>query len=127
MSYIDPDQLHGAVTNLGNFITNNAAAITAGGVTTATITAKATAIEADLTAKKGARDQQKLALSTAQQAFVGSATANYAAFSNLIDTVAGAVGKGTPAGQQVLSYRQHLNAAPQHHASQVTPAATVSK
>jgi hypothetical protein len=122
MSYIDPDQLHGAMTDFGTFITNNSAAITAKGLNPTMIGTSLTAIQTDLSGKKGVRDQQKTVLATAQQDFAGSAATNYTAFSNLIDTVAGAVGKETPAGKQVLGYRKHLNSTSNHSSSQ--PAAT---
>jgi hypothetical protein len=120
MSYIDPDLLHGALTDVGTFITNNSAAITAGGVTVASLSTKATAIQTSLSGTKGIRDQQKAALAVAQQNFAASAATNYTAFSDLIDTLAGAVGKHTPAGQQVLGYRTHVTGG-SHHAK-ATPA-----
>ncbi len=77
MSYIDPDLLHGALSDVGTFITNNSATITAGGVTTATLTTKATAIETNLSSTKGIRDQKKTELTTAQKNFAASASTNY--------------------------------------------------
>ena len=127
MSYIDPDLLHGALSDVSTFITNNSAAITAGGVTPATLATKTTAIETDLSAKKGVRDNQKTILAMAQQNFAGSATTNYAAFSDLIDSLAGAVGKHTPAGQQVLAIRTHVTGGSHHAKPAATATATPAK
>jgi len=127
MSYIDPDLLHGALTDVGTFITNNSAAITAGGVTPASLTTKATAIQTNLSGTKGIRDQQKTALTVAQQNFAASAAANYTAFSDLIDTLAGAVGKKTPLGAQVLGYRTHVTGGSHHAKPAPAPAATATK
>ncbi len=112
------------MTDLGTFITNNSAAITAKGAVPATFAANLTAIQSDLSGKKGVRDNQKTVLATAQQNFAGSAAANYTAFSDLIDAVAGVVGKHTPAGEQVLGYRKHLNATTSHASSTPAPAAS---
>ena len=124
MSYIDPDQLHGALDGFITFVGNNSAAIAAKGLNPATVTTGLTAIRDDLGGKKGVRDQKKTDLKVAQQVFADSASANYTAFSNMVDTVSGALDKTTPAGQQVLDFRKHLNAAPQHHSSapDATPA-----
>jgi hypothetical protein len=122
MSYIDPDQLHGALDGLITFVGNNSAALTAKGLTTATVTTNLTTMRDDLKGKKDVRDQKKTDLMTAQQTFAASAANNYTAFSSAVDAIAGALGKTTPAGLQALDYRKHLNAAPQHHSSQ--PAAT---
>jgi hypothetical protein len=127
MSYIDPDLLHGALTDVGTFITNNSAAITTGGVTPASLSTKATAIQSNLSSTKGIRDQQKTALTVAQQNFAASATTNYTAFSDLIDTLAGAVGKHTPLGQQVLGYRTHVTGGSHHAKAAPAPAATATK
>ena len=127
MSYIDPDLLHGALTDVGTFITNNSAAITAKGlVNPTTVAATATAIQNNLSGAKGIRDQKKTEHTTAQQNFAASAAANYTAFSDLIDTLAGAVGKQTPAGIQVLGYRTHVTGG-SHHAKAATPTATPAK
>ncbi|HEY5234069.1 MAG TPA: hypothetical protein VIK35_11105 [Verrucomicrobiae bacterium] len=117
MSYIDPDQLHGALDGMITFLGNNAAALTAKGLNPTTVTTGLTSIRDDLGGKKNIRDQKKTDLKVAQQAFADSASANYTAFSNAVDTVAGALDKTSPAGQQVLDFRKHLNAAPQHHSS----------
>jgi hypothetical protein len=117
MSYVDPDALHGAMNELNIAITDNAATLTANGHTPATLQTKLKTISDDLGGKKGIRDKVKTDLTTAQQNFVQSASDNYTEFSDLIDTVAGGVGKKTPAGDRILSIRVHLNAAPKHHAS----------
>ena len=127
MSYIDPDQLHGALDGLITFTGNNAAAITAGALDPAKVTTILTGIRDGLKGKKDIRDQKKTDLATAQQAFATAAANNYTAFSSEVDAIAGALGKTTPLGRQVLNYRIHLNAMPPHHTPPPPPTATVSK
>jgi len=114
MSYIDPDALHGAMNDLNTAIADNAATLTAKGVTPATLQANIKTIQDDLSDKKGIRDKTKTDLANAQADFAQAAADNYAAFSDLIDTVAGGVGKKTPEGSRVLGIRVHLNATPAH-------------
>jgi hypothetical protein len=122
MSYIDPDQFHGAVDDLITHITNNAAALTAAGVDPTITKTKLGVIRDDVAGKKGIRDQKKTELGVAQNAFALSAANQYTSFSSVVDTVSGGLGKTTPAGKQALGYRTKLNAAPQHHASPSTSA-----
>ena len=110
MSYVDPDALHGAMSDLGTAIDDNTATLTANGVTPATLQTKLTAIQGDLGAKKGARDLKKTALDNAQADFVKSGSDNYDAFSNLIDAASGGVGKKTPEGKRILAIRKKLRA-----------------
>jgi hypothetical protein len=122
MSYIDPDQLHGAVDDLIAHVTSSAAALTAGGTDPTVISAKLTAIRDDVQSKKSVRDAKKADLAVAQQAYAASAAKNYTDFSSTVDAIAGALGKMTPAGKQALGYRSRLNATSQHHAA-AAPAA----
>ena len=115
MSYIDPDQFHGAVDDLIKHVDTSAATLTAGGVDPAVTKGKLIVIRDDVAGTKGARDEKKTNLAVAQQAFAASASKNYTAFSSVVDIVAGALGKTTPAGVQALDYRKKLNAAPEHH------------
>jgi hypothetical protein len=108
MGYIDPDLLHSALDNFSTFVDDNDALLTSKGVTTATVKTNLTTINTDLTGKKKVRDTEKTTLATAQQAFAASAAANYTSFSDAIDAVAGALGKKTPSGKQVLGYRKHV-------------------
>jgi hypothetical protein len=117
MSYIDPDALHGAMNDLNTAITDHAATLTANGLTPATLQARLKSLSDDLGGKKGVRDLKKADLATAQQNFATSATANYKTFSDLIDAVAGSLGKSTPAGDRVTAIRVRLNAPVQHHAT----------
>jgi len=122
MSYIDPDLLHGVLDNVITCVNDNAATLTNKGMTPATITANLTAIKTDLSGKKTDRDKQKTTLVVSQQAFAKSAADNYTAFSDIIDNVAGALGKKTPAGKQVLGYRQHVTGSDQRSSPQPAPA-----
>jgi hypothetical protein len=121
MSYIDPDLLHGVLDNVITCINDNAPTLTTNGVTPLTFTDNLAAIRDDLKGKKDARDKLKTQLGVAQQDFAKSATDNYTAFSNVIDTIAGALGKKTPAGRQVLGYRQHVTGSDQHASPQPAP------
>jgi hypothetical protein len=112
MSYIEPDQLHGVIDETIVLVDNNAPVLTAGGLDVAVTKNKLLAIRDDVAGKKNVRDAKKTDLTVAQQAYAASATNNYAAFSNLVDVIAGALGKTTPAGIQALGYRKTLNAVP---------------
>ena len=127
MSYIDPDQLHGALDGLITFVGNNSPALTGKGVTSATVTGILTAIRDDLAGKKNIRDQKKTDLATAQQAFATSAANNYATFSSTVDAIADALGKATPLGEQALNYRKHLNATTSHTTPPPAPTVTATK
>jgi hypothetical protein len=112
MAHIDPDALHGAMSDLKTAITDNADTMTTNGVSPATLQTRLETIQADLGTKKGARDKKKTELTNSQTAFVSSASDNYTAFSDLIDAAASGVGKKTPEGKRILAIRVHLNATP---------------
>jgi len=120
MSYIDPDQFHGAVDDLIAHVTTTSGALTAGGVDPVAVKAKLAVIRDAVAGTKSTRDEKKTDLTVAQQAFAKSAADNYTAFSSVVDTVAGGLGKTTPAGQQALNYRKKLNASPEHHKPSAT-------
>ncbi len=125
MSYIDPDQLHGALDGLITFTGKNAAAITAGDLDPVGVTTKLTAIRDGLKGTKDIRDGIRTELTTAQQAFAGAAATNYTAFSSLVDAISGALGKTTPLAHQALNYRMHLNIPAQHRTPAPVPPVTV--
>ncbi len=127
MSYIDPDLLHGAMNDLDTAITDNAAILTANGIVPATLQTKLKTIDDDLSGKKGIRDKKKTELANAQSDFAQAASDNYANFSNLIDAVAGGLGKKTPEGLRVLGYRKHVTGSDQHASPQPVPAAAANK
>ena len=127
MGYIDPDLLHSAMDDFTTLITDNDAVIAAKGLNTATVKANLATINTDLTGKKGLRDKQRTILTTAQQDFAGSASNNYTAFSDTIDAVAGAVGKKTPLGKQVLKLRKHVLGGNRQPAVQPAAATATSK
>jgi hypothetical protein len=127
MSYIDPDQFHGVIDEIITHVDNNAAALTAGGLDPAVTKNKLATIRDDVAGKKNVRDAKKTDLAVAQQAYAASASNNYTAFSNLVDVIAGALGKTTPAGVQALGYRKTLNAVTTHRTpapAAATPAKT---
>ncbi len=117
MSYIDPDALLGALNDLNTAVADNTPALTTNGLTPATIQAKLKSMGDDLSVKRSVRDKIKTDLANAQDDFVQSAGDNYSDFSDLIDTVAGALGKKTPEGDRVLGYRRHLNASTSHNSA----------
>ena len=127
MAYIDPDLLHSNFDSLTALITDNGATLAAKGLTPATVTASLSGANTDLTAKKKDRDADKTTLATSQKAYADSAAINYKAFSNGVDEVAGALGKETPLGKQVLQYRKNVTGADHHASPQPAPAPTVTK
>ncbi len=127
MSYIDPDQLHGALDGLITFVGKNATTLTGNGLDPIKVTASLTTIRDDLSGKKDIRDEKKTDLITAQQVFANSAATNYASFSSTVDAVAGALGKTTPLGKQALNYRKHLNATTTHTTPVPVPPVTETK
>lgn len=127
MASIDPDLLHSNFDSLTAYIADNGAALTAKGLVPATVSASLAGADTDLTAKKKVRDADKTALEISQQAYVGSATVNYKTFSNGVDVVAGALGKDTPAGKQVLQFRKNVTGADHHTHPAPAPAAEPPK
>ena len=124
MAYIDPDLLHSNFDSLTTFITDNGATLTAKGLNPATVTANLSGANNDLTEKKKDRDADKTTLATSQQAYADSAAVNYKTFSNEVDVVAGALGKETPLGKQVLQFRKNVTGANHHASPQPAPAPT---
>ncbi|HUZ07924.1 MAG TPA: hypothetical protein VMV89_10610 [Candidatus Paceibacterota bacterium] len=116
MASIDPDLLHSNFDSLTAYITDNGTTLTAKGLNPATVQASLAGADTDLTAKKKDRDADKTALTISQQAYADSASVNYKTFSNGVDVVAGALGKETPAGKQVLQFRKNVTGADRHHA-----------
>ncbi len=113
--------------NVITCVNDNAAVLTTKGLTPATIAANLTTIKDDLGGKKTDQDKQKTTLAVSQQAFAKSAAGYYTAFSDIIDNAAGALGKKTPAGKQVLHYRHHVTGSDQHASPQPATAPTVTK
>jgi len=109
MSYVDPDALHGSMSDLNQAIDDNAAALTANGTNPATVQASVTAIQTELGTAKAVRDKAKTALTNGQNAFANVGSGNYDKFSSIIDSVAGALGKKTPEGKRVLAIRKRLH------------------
>jgi hypothetical protein len=124
MGYVDPDLLHSNLDSLITYVEENSALLTTKGLNPATIQTNLTTVNDDLTGKKGKRDAKKTELTTLQQTYADSAATNYTAFSNAVDIVAGALGKETPAGKQVLHYRKNVTGA-NHHASPAPAPASV--
>jgi hypothetical protein len=127
MAYIDPDLLHSNFDSLTAFITDNGATLTAKGLNDDTVKASLSGANDDLTGKKKERDANKTALATSQQAYADSAAVNYKAFSNGVDEVAGALGKETPLGKQVLQFRKNVTGASHHASPQPAPSPTTTK
>ncbi len=129
MSYIDPDQFHGALNSTITFLkdADNQADLTAGGVVPATLQTKLGGILSDQETKKAARDKAKTAATTAQGVFADGATNELCRLQQRIEAIAGALGKDTPKGKQVLGYRHHLNENAHKQAPQPAPAAASAK
>ena len=102
--------------NLLKVLTDYPAEIAAGDVNAAGIIAKLTVMETDHGVKKQARDNDKIRLAGSQSTYEGSARTKYTAFSDIVDLMAGAVGKNTPLGQHILNQRKNLTGSTPHHA-----------
>jgi hypothetical protein len=105
---VDPEELLGSIDTLSKFIDDNTAALTAKGLTGATIKTSLTAIRTDLFAKYTTRNNARTSLTNAQSLFNTSGTTNYKTFSDAIDIVSGAMGKLTAEGKQVLKMRKNV-------------------
>jgi hypothetical protein len=114
---IDPEELLGSLDTLSKFIDDNAAALTAKGITGATIKTSLTAIRTDMFPKFTTRNNARTALTNAQNLFEKSARDNYKTFSDAVDIVAGAMGKLTAEGKQVQNMRHNVTGSGHHHSS----------
>jgi hypothetical protein len=106
--HVDPEELLGSIDTLMKFIDDNTAALTAKGLTGATIKTSLTGIRTDLFGKYTTRNNARTALTNAQKNFEKSGNDNYKVFSDAVDIVAGAMGKLTPEGKQVLKMRKNV-------------------
>lgn len=125
MIRVDPEELLGAMDSLVESVDKYAEPLSARGLAPGTFKTNLQAIRTDLFTKKTARDNQRTALAIAQAAFEDSATQNYRAFSDAIDSVAGTLGKKVPEGLQVLGYRKRLKNHGRHAAPAPPPAPSV--
>lgn len=126
MSHVDPDLLYGAFADLNGVLENadNIQTITTNGADPVALKTRVTGLKDALGKKRIARDDAKVEYEEAQHDFAGAAGSSYDDFSNLIDTISGALGKKTPAGKQVLAYRKHVTGSDKHQSP--TPAPTPS-
>ncbi len=104
MAYKVPSVL-GAIDLFLEFITANSAAITAKGMTPATLTTALTALKALLVQKDTAQEGAKTALKDATIAVDGQSVLTYDGFSSLIDFVSGGLGKKTNLAKQLQKIR----------------------
>ena len=72
------------------------------GCSSAYLTTGLGAIHASVSELKRRRDNGRVSLAQLESNYQNGGDANYAAFSNLVDMGAGAVGKDTPRGRQIL-------------------------
>ena len=112
----DPEEFTGCIKNLLKALGDYPAEFTAGEINVLGVTAKLNGIDTAHGAKKQARDNDKIKLAGSQSAYEASGRNNYKAFSDLVDLMAGAVGKSTPLGQHILNQRKNLTGSNQHHA-----------
>ena len=93
------------------FITANSAAITAKGMTPATLTTALTALKSALLQLETAQENVKTALKDATIALELQSVLTYDGFSSLIDFVAGGLGKKTNLAKQLRKIRENIRPA----------------
>jgi hypothetical protein len=84
----------------------HSAAITAKGLTVATLHTTITSSISSLQTKEQAQEDAKAALKTATATLDGEVVVRYPEFSSLVDLLRGAVGNTTPAGKQLTNIRK---------------------
>ena len=87
------------------FITANSAAITAKGMTPATLTTALTALKAALQQKEIAQEAAKTAMKDATLALDAQSILTYDGFSSLVDFMSGGLGKKTNLAKQLRKIR----------------------
>ena len=107
MAYKVPSVL-GAIDLFLEFITANSAAITAKGMTPATLTTALTALKALLVQKDTAQEGAKTDLKDATIAVDAQSVLTYDGFSSLIDFVVGGLGKKTNLAKQLQKIRGNV-------------------
>jgi hypothetical protein len=100
------NHLLGALAQLDQFITNHGAAITAKGLTAATLHTTITSSISSLQTKEQAQEDAKAALKTATATLDGELLVPYPEFDSRLDLLRGAVGNKTPAGNQLTNIRK---------------------
>ena len=110
MAYKVPSVL-GAIVLFKQFVTANSAAITAKGMTPATIIAALDALKAALEQKETEQENAKTALKDATTALNTQSTLSYDGFASLVDFVAGGLGKKTNLAKQLLKLRGNVRPA----------------
>jgi len=108
MSY-SPQDLFGAVDKLTQFLTNNSAALTAKSQNPAALKTALNTSKDDTNLKDGAQEDLKRQLKDATKLATDGLTNTYNLMSSTVDLAAGAVGKTTTLGKQVLKIRSDLN------------------
>ena len=104
MAYKVPSVL-GAIDLFLEFITANSAAITAKGMTPATLTTALTALKAALQQKEIAQEAAKTAMKDATLALDAQSILTYDGFSSLVDFMSGGLGKKTNLAKQLRKIR----------------------
>lgn len=107
MAYKVPSVL-GAIDLFLEFITANSAAITAKGMTPATLTTALTALKTALQQKETAQEGAKTVLKDATTAMDDQSVLTYDGFSSLVDFVTGGLGKKTNLAKQLQKIRGNV-------------------
>ena len=107
MAYKVPSVL-GAIDLFKQFVTANTAAITAKGMTPATINTSLDGLKTALEQKETEQEGAKTALKNATNALEAQSELSYDGFSSLVDFVAGGLGKKTNLAKQLLKLRGNV-------------------
>ena len=94
-----------AINLLLQFLADYSAQLVALGQNPTLMIASLNAVRSSLMAKEGAQENAKVTQRNATLILEGEVNGQWTAFCSLIDLLAGALGKGTPAGKQVRKIR----------------------
>ena len=103
------NELLGAADKLNQFITDNTAELTAKNITPGPLNTSITNAKTDTVQKETAQEAKKQEAKAATTAYDLSAKSLYDLMTSVIDVCAGALGKKSAKGKQVLAIRQQLN------------------
>lgn len=122
----DPEELTGSLLGFMSFITEQMQTLTDKGIEPTIIYTNMEAAQLELSAAKALRDDARTTLTNAQADYESAAALHYAAFSDAVTLLAGAMGKATAEGQQVLNLRKNVTGARSRRSGQSSSSSTSS-
>lgn len=103
------NELLGAADKLSQFITDNTADLTAKNITPGPLNTSVGNAKTDTLEKETVQEAKKQEAKAATAAYEASAKSLYDLMTSVIDVCAGALGKKSAKGKQVLAIRKQLN------------------